>query len=108
MKISQKQKLIADKAILEDKINNFIESIGEDKILEFVSDNIDSAIESIDDEIEDNLNFARENPPGSTYAGAGREAKSLVKHLRIVKKKHQQVKKMFESFVKMKKKVDAL
>lgn len=108
MKLSQKQQLITEKDILNDKINTFIKTIGEQRILDFISDNIDTAIENIDEEIEDELNFARENPPGSTYASAGKEAKQMVKQLRIIKKKNQKVKKLFDSFVKMKKKVDAL
>lgn len=108
IKRNQKQKLIAENSALSDKIDSILKEIGIENMYQFIKDDIDENLDHLDGEIEDEQAFAKENPPGSTYGSAGTEARKRVKYLRGLKKKHQEVDKMFQRFLKMKKKVDSL
>lgn len=105
---NKQQKLLLEKAILEDKLHSILKQIGFERLTEFIQNDLEDDLEYTDAEIQSELNYAQENPPGSTYGSAGTEARKLVKHLRIVKKKQQQVLKLFTDFLKLKKKVESL
>jgi hypothetical protein len=107
MRQTQKQKLLAEKAILADKVNTILETIGKDRIYQFITDDLDNELEYIDAEIEDEQSYADENKTGA-YKSSGTEARKEVKYLKTVKKKQVQVMKMFQDFLAMKKKVDKL
>ena len=106
-KLNQKQQLIAEKVILTDKINVILETVGEERLYQFIIRDLDHSLNRINDDIEDEQNYADENKTGA-YKSAGTEARKRVKYLKTVKKKQLQVTKMFQSFLKMKKKVDSL
>jgi hypothetical protein len=110
MNKGQKQKLIleAAKAASDARVNNILKEIGEETIYQFIISALNEELEYIDQEIRDEQNFAKENPPGSAYASAGLEAKKRVKYLKKAKKTHSEVSKLFDSFFKMKKKADSL
>lgn len=107
MKLSQKQKMLADKAILQDKINDILSTIGDEQIHQLILDGLEEDIENVDENIEDEQNFANENRTGA-YRSAGTEARKMVKYLKGVKKKKQQVLKSFKDFLAQKKKTDNL
>ena len=107
MKRNQKQKLIAEKAALNDKIDSILEEIGIEKMYEHITDMLDRDIEYTENQIEDEQAFADENRSGA-YRSAGTEARKRVKYLKGVLKKNKEVLKMFNDFLKMKEKVDKL
>jgi len=107
MKLSQKQTLIADKSLLQSKIDDILKTIGEQQIYQIITDGLEEDIEYIDERIEEENNFANENKTGA-YKSAGTEAKRMVKRLKAIKKKKLEVLKSFKSFLSMKQKVDKL
>lgn len=107
MKVSQKQQLINEKNNLSNILDTMLEELGEERIIRFLTEKLDERLESIEEQIEDEQNFADENRSGA-YRSAGTEARKVVKYLKTVKKKQLQVMKMFQDFLKMKQKVDKL
>lgn len=107
MKVSQKQQLINEKNNLSNILDTMLEELGEERIIRFLTEKLDERLESIEEQIEDEQNFADENRTGA-YRSAGTEARKVVKYLKTVKKKQLQVMKMFQNFLKMKQKVDKL
>jgi transcription termination factor NusB len=86
----------------------FLNIIGHDKVFQYITDMLEDEIEQTEENIQDELDFAKENPPGSAYASQGVEAKKAVKYLRGVKKQKQQLTKLFQQFLNLKTKVDKL
>lgn len=107
MKVSQKQQLINERNNLSNILDTMLEELGEERIIQFLTDKLDERLEAIEEQIEDEQGFADENKTGA-YRSAGTEARKTVKYLKTVKKKQVQVMKMFQDFLTMKKKVDKL
>lgn len=104
MKVSQKQKLIDERNNLSNILDTMLEEVGEERIIQFLTGKLDENLEAIEERIEDEQNFANENKTGA-YRSAGTEARKTVKYLKTVKKKHLQLIKMFQEFLKIKQKV---
>lgn len=107
MKTSQKQQLINERNHLSNVLDSMLKEIGEERIISFLSEQLDERLESIEESIEDEQTYADENRSGA-YRSAGTEARKAVKYLKTVKKKQLQVIKMFNDFLAAKKKVDKL
>jgi hypothetical protein len=108
MKVSQKQQLIWESQTNKKKFEEILRLIGEDVILQWELSGLEDDVELTEENIQDELDFAKENPPGSAYASQGVEARKAVKYLRGVKKQKQQLVKLFQQFIALKNKVDKL
>lgn len=106
--VSQKQKLIWENDQLNQRLVEFLNIIGHEKIYQYISELLEEEIEETEENIQDEIDFAKENPPGSTYASAGKDAKKAAKYLRGVKQKKQKTAKLFQQFLDQKKKNDKL
>lgn len=107
MKLSQKQQFLNEKNELADKVQDILNSIGEVLIIDYVDDIVSNDIDQVDQEIEEEQHFADNNKAGA-YKSAGDDARRRVKYLKNLKKKKQQVQKLFSQFLFLKKKVDKL
>lgn len=108
MPVSQKQKLIWESQTNKKKFEEILRLIGEDVILQWELSGLEDDLKLIEEEIQDEKNFAKENPPGSSYASQGADARKRAKYLDGVKKQKLQLVKLFQQFLKMKNKVDKL
>ncbi len=103
-KKTNKQKI----AELEGFITQTLAGIGEEKLLNYLSFSLKEDLKRLDKDIEDEANFAKENPPRSTYGGAGTEARQRVKYLKRVRKYRCELIRKFDLCIKMKNRVDKM
>lgn len=60
---------------------------------------------NIDKDIETEINFAKENPIGSTYSSAGSDARKRVKYMKKIRREQVKLIYIFENFIKQEKKI---
>lgn len=80
--------------------------LGEERSFNLILQMLDFNLKDLDDRIEDETNYAKENPPGSTYGSAGNDARRKVKKLQKARKEVVKTMTMFNQFVKQKSKSD--
>ena len=104
-KMTIKEQLVAANNTINHIFNDMNNILGQDKIYTFILDGLEESLESLDEEIGGEQNFSEENPPGSTYSGAGNEARKQVRYLNKARLEQVKLIKMFSLFIKQRDKV---
>ena len=106
--MNQKEKLKIENEQLSRQRDTLLSVLGEEAVFQFIRNQLQIDIEDTEADLVSEQQFAKENPPGSTYGSAGNDARKRVKYLKNVKKQRQQMVKLFDNFIKQKAKVDKL